>query len=230
MIVTNACVKRILQQKGVFHLYHANTVPTACTFLENGGLLSRGAVERGGLFQTSQTSDASDQELGVFDDIFFDSADNHRRARSRNKYGPVLFVYSIDLIDQLPEGIIGITKDNPIYWSPDLPEAERYFMTEQELLDEFYMGQFRQHFTIRNQTQPLSFAHLEKVILDDPAYPEAACLEGARRQLAELLCRHAPWAPLEIRQCPPECRCKAEYAGYEKGFFYYNFGFESGGC
>ena len=55
--MTNEEIKSILKEKEVKHLYHANTVATACTFLENGGLLSRGYVEDHDLFQTSQMSD-----------------------------------------------------------------------------------------------------------------------------------------------------------------------------
>ena len=40
--MTNRNIKHILLEKGVIHLYHANTVATACTFIENNGLLSRG--------------------------------------------------------------------------------------------------------------------------------------------------------------------------------------------
>ena len=36
--MTNEEIKSILKEKKVKHLYHANTVATACTFLENGGL------------------------------------------------------------------------------------------------------------------------------------------------------------------------------------------------
>ena len=52
--MTNQTIKQILKKKGVSHLYHANTMITACTFIENGGLLSRGAVEDLGLSQSPQ--------------------------------------------------------------------------------------------------------------------------------------------------------------------------------
>ena len=52
--MNNQTIKHILMDKGVQYLYHANTVPTACTFLEHGGLLSRAYVENHSLFQTSQ--------------------------------------------------------------------------------------------------------------------------------------------------------------------------------
>lgn len=36
--MTNEEIKSILKEKKVKHLYHANTIATACTFLGNGGL------------------------------------------------------------------------------------------------------------------------------------------------------------------------------------------------
>lgn len=68
--MTNNETKLILMRKGVNHLYHANTVATACTFIKSYGLLSRGAVRDFGLFQTPQGTDDSDQEFDVFYDIF----------------------------------------------------------------------------------------------------------------------------------------------------------------
>lgn len=55
-------VQSVLQQKGVDALYHANTVQTACTFLNQGHLLARGVVAAKGLPQTSQQSDKLDKE------------------------------------------------------------------------------------------------------------------------------------------------------------------------
>ena len=71
--MTNETIQRILSQKGVNNLYHANTVETACTFLQNGGLLSRGAVEDLRLHQSPQETDDTDKLLDVYYDIFFDS-------------------------------------------------------------------------------------------------------------------------------------------------------------
>lgn len=55
----------ILKNKGISHLYHANTVKTSCTFLRNGGLLSRGAVEKLKLEQSPQSSDEIDKKFDV---------------------------------------------------------------------------------------------------------------------------------------------------------------------
>jgi hypothetical protein len=88
-------VIRTLDRKGNGYLYHANTIRTSCTFLANGGLLSRGAVEARGLQQTPQRSDGDDRRYGVWDDIWLDGVDIHAQARRENVYGPVLFIYAI---------------------------------------------------------------------------------------------------------------------------------------
>ena len=154
--MNNKIIKNILLEKGVTNLYHANTVITASTFLEHGGILSRGYVEDFGLRQTYQSTDELDKKVGVFHDIFFDSTDIHERRHSFNYYGPVLFVYSINVMDILSEGQIKITKDNPIRWNSGMTEEEKYFTSETELQSEYYKGTFKQHLTICNQIEPLS--------------------------------------------------------------------------
>lgn len=80
----------ILKEKEVPYLYHANTVASSLTFIQNRALLSRGFVERKGLFQTPQKSDTGDKEFDVWEHIFFDGADLHLKYKRCNHYGPVL--------------------------------------------------------------------------------------------------------------------------------------------
>ncbi len=68
-------VFRVLRQIGATYLYHANSVTTSCTFLEEGGLLSRGFVEDHGLKQTTQLSDKSDKKNGVYNPVYWDDRD-----------------------------------------------------------------------------------------------------------------------------------------------------------
>lgn len=223
--MTNKCIKNILQGKDIVHLYHVNTVKTACTFLENRGLLSRGAVEDRGLKQTPQETDATDKEVDVYYDIFFDSVDIHQRSRSINHYGPVTFVYSIDLLDALPEDSIRITKDNPIRWHPGMSEADKYFQSEYELRAVYTKGAFNQHLTIRHQYQPLSFEHLERIIIDDPGIANNSYFDNAFAYIKNLIAHYARGVPLEVRQCPADCRCKSQYNTYKEGFTYFRFNY-----
>ena len=224
--MTNEEIKSILKEKEVKHLYHANTVATACTFLDNGGLLSRGYVEDHDLFQTSQMSDEDDQQVDVFYDIFFDSVDVHKRGNDRNKYGPVTFVYSVDVIDTLSEGELQITKDNPIYWEADLAEEKRYFQKKTELLNYFDKNDFSQHITIRHQYQPLSFEYLEKIVIDNPKIDDTSYFEEAYAALEERMKENKIRVPFKIRTCSSGCHCKKTYGRYQKGYFYHQFGLQ----
>lgn len=223
--MTNETIKQILIEKGITHLYHANSVATASTFLENGGVFSRGAAEDRGLYQTSQETDDTDRDVDVFYDIFFDSVDIHQRIKKLNHYGPVLFVYSIDLIDTLPQGSIKITKDNPIRWKPCMEENKKYFSSEQELKLFLLKGEFAQHFTVRHQMNPLSFEYLEKIIIDDPGVDSIRYFENACRHLQDLLDEHLTNLSLEVRQCPLNCNCKKQYRDYGTRVIYHKFHF-----
>lgn len=209
--MTNETIKHILIEKGITHLYHANTIATASTFLENGGLLSRGYVEDHSLFQTYQKTAESDKKVDVFYDIFFDSVDIHQRISNLNYYGPVVFVYSVNLIDMLPEGYIKITRDNPIRWNSNMAEAEKYFLSEFELKSSLAKGNFAQHITIRHQQEPLSFDYLENIIIDDPGIDDTSRFKSAYEHLRNLAKQYDPTIPLEIRSCNPNCNCKTQY-------------------
>lgn len=58
-----------LVSKNINHFFHANTVRTSCTFIEEKGLISRGCVESRGLIQTVQSSDLIDKKFNVWNDI-----------------------------------------------------------------------------------------------------------------------------------------------------------------
>src|SRR5437879_6502931 len=94
----------VLKEVGATHLYHANSITTSCTFLEQGGLMSRGLVEGRGLEQTKQLSDRIDKKYGIWHSIFLDHIDIHHRANGLNLYGPVLFVLDLEILLGLPEG------------------------------------------------------------------------------------------------------------------------------
>lgn len=180
-------IKQILMAKGVHYLYHANTVATSCTFIKNGGLFSREAIEKRNLYQTYQKSDQTDKIFDVYNDIFFDSIDIHESIRRINFYGPVLFVYTIDILDTIPDNFIKITKSNPIYWDYNTKEKDKYFNTNEELEALFQKGNFQQHITLKNQHTPLPFDHLEKIILDNPGEKHEHLFEKALSVLQQTI-------------------------------------------
>lgn len=184
--MTNEQIKRVLTSNGVFHLYHANTVETSISFLESGGLLSRGLCEDMNLPQTDQYTDETDRRYNIFYDIFFDSTEIQRRT-GISYYGPVLFVYSVDVIDTVQEGHVRITKMNPDEWNDGIGETEQYFCTLDELSLHFDKDNFGQHITITDQRQPLSFNYLRQIILSDPRRENNFLFEQANLRIRELM-------------------------------------------
>lgn len=64
-------------------------------------------MEKHGLRQTPQSSDATDKKYGIWDAVFLDHVDIHYRGgrkKGPNQYGPVLFVLSLDVLLRLPAG------------------------------------------------------------------------------------------------------------------------------
>ncbi len=212
-----------LERKGIYYLYHANTVSTSCTFFNQGGLLSRGAVERMHLFQTPQDSDSKDIDVGVWDDIFLDVLDLHIKYNRPNNYGPVCFVLSIELLldEHLPN--ICITKNNPWYWKTSL-ENNNYFSSVDEyktIFDESYNESTiqRKMLTIRGEDYILQFSkYLKTVLLDNPNIniDGINLYDNAFNIIINALINNGYEKNLlQERQCPyPGCYCKYNYKNY----------------
>eukprot|EP01029_Cantina_marsupialis_P018204 TRINITY_DN4163_c0_g1_i1.p2 TRINITY_DN4163_c0_g1~~TRINITY_DN4163_c0_g1_i1.p2 ORF type:complete len:238 (-),score=26.92 TRINITY_DN4163_c0_g1_i1:245-958(-) len=168
MKIDNIQLYNFLREKGVNNFYHANTISTSITFIENNGLLSRGLVESNGLHQTSQDSDAEDKLFDVWDDIFIDTVDLHGFFPRQNLYGPVLF--EIDNRFLLENNLdIWVTKNNPMFWNEKTPQEDRYFQGFEDLnmnWEEYAMQ--RKMFTIRKVQRPVLFNYLQRIVLDNP--------------------------------------------------------------
>ncbi len=167
----NIDILKVLQSRGATTFYHANSVLTACTFLEAAALLSRGYVEKHKLKQTPQSSDQTDKKYGIWNDIFLDTVDIHDRARRKNHYGPVLLVLDVESVlnDKTLEGTLRITRENPIHWSDGQQPKDRYFETVEEFANSFSFGDFGKHFTFRPESGKVPLAgRLNHILLDDP--------------------------------------------------------------
>jgi len=107
-------IYEILKRIGVTHLHHANSVITSCTYLEQGGIVSRGFAEDNGLQQSPQPTDELDKKYGIWHTIFVPHVDIHDRqgqTKAPNSYGPVLFVLDLDVLLRLPPGAqVRVTK------------------------------------------------------------------------------------------------------------------------
>ncbi|MCY8859094.1 hypothetical protein [Bacillus atrophaeus] len=207
-----------LVQEGIKYLYHANTVQTACTFIEQGGLLSRGLVEDKYLIQTPQQSDKDDKAFNVWYDIFLDNHDLHASFNRQNKYGPVLFKISIDILKDKSIPPIWITKDNPIFWKESQHDNERYYQDLTELKSEYNINSYKQMITLRFAHTPLFFKdNLIKIIYDNPG---VKCGETHFYQLGKDALSNAiknskfdySNVARKVRDCKPnECYCKDNY-------------------
>jgi len=130
----------ILKEKGVEYLYHANTVLTSLTFIENQALLSRAYVTNNGLVQTPQKSDKEDKAYKIWDDVFLDGLDLHKKYLRPNDYGPVLFVIKLDLLLSQSIPTVLITKNNPWYWNLTDSLDDRYYSSIDDVNRDYLNG------------------------------------------------------------------------------------------
>ncbi|MFY0481288.1 hypothetical protein ACI6PS_01680 [Flavobacterium sp. PLA-1-15] len=131
---------QILYEKGIKNLYHANTIATSITFLNQRSLLSRKYVEDNHLFQTGQYSDAKDKKFEIWDGIFLDAMDIHTEFKRRNKYGPFLFSFDISLIKSEYIKTVRVTKVNPVHWNSQQTEKDWYYSDLVEFKDNYKKG------------------------------------------------------------------------------------------
>lgn len=133
-------VYKILKEKGLDHFYHANTVKTSLTFIDSLALLSREHVEQNGLNQTTQSSDETDREFGIWNYIFLDGKDLAAYFSQPNLYGPILFAFVNELL--LNENIptIRITKFNPYYWTNEHSDSDKYFNNLNDFRNAYLTG------------------------------------------------------------------------------------------
>jgi hypothetical protein len=218
----------VLASKGVAEIFHANSVITACHFLRHGALLSRGSVERLGLYQTDQKSDVGDRKFGIWYDVFCDSVDIHFRGSRLNEYGHVLFVLDAGIINEygpvlfvLDAGIIKtrnigklwVTKSNPLYWE-NKTKSERWFESIAELEADFTYGRYCQHIVFRHCGGQLPLrSHLKAIVLDDPkkVIRGVDLFSMAFGALSLALEDGNIDVPIYRRICKAGCKCLAGY-------------------
>jgi len=211
----------VLKEIGATHLHHANSVTTSCTFLEQGGLLSRGFVERNNLAQTPQSSDDIDKKYEIWDCIFLDHVDIHERggrAKGPNQYGPVLFVFCLDILLTLPRGTeVRVTKLNPIHWDGKVSSA-RWFQSPEEVASVLQYGDFDKTLVIQTPTGKLTFPNAQTdLLLDDPHRELSSGMDAythAKKRLEAAGISGGVTAVIKKRICKSGCVCIQEYAKY----------------
>jgi hypothetical protein len=219
MQIPSNILYKILVENGITEIYHANSVLTACQFLRAGALLSRGTVERRGMFQTPQSSDVIDRKHSVWFDVFVDSVDIHQRAGIFNAYGPALFVIDSAIIKETYTGGVWVTKMNPTKWS-GLKHNEKWFTSAEDLRANFVKGRFDQMIVFRHCGGELPFGiHLKEVILDDPQFQTSLRTDiHSMARGALLLARTEGGIDVKIkrRKCSVGCKCIGKYKNKRK--------------
>lgn len=208
-------IVEILKKHDVSRIYHADTVITSLSFLKAGGICSRQYLDRNKLPKTRQYSDCDDQYFNVFNDLFFDSVDIHGRARQYNKYGPVLFVFDLQML--LQENFanrIFITKSNPCYWKTYLECNDRYFTSLDELGRGFKKGDFKQMITC-HQVGFANFKYLQKIILDRPPEKYIELFRQAYQALFQGIQEAGLSVSLDVRKCE-NCKCINQYKNMDE--------------
>lgn len=211
----------ILKRKGIHKLFHANTVTTACTFIQAGGLASRGYVEKHSLRQTPQASDTTDKQFCIWHDVWLDTDDIHARINNVNFYGPVLFEFAVEMLAILPSGTdVLVTKSNPFpKWKVTDVLADRYFLTPAEVDAHLQMGSFDQCIVLRtpHAIAPFPFTPVQ-ITLDDPLQPIRTNVDmgDAYTRAEQRLTDASRGSPTNIalrkRNCSMGCKCRDDYS------------------
>jgi len=215
MDISSKKVYEALAEKGVENIHHANSVITACQFLRQGSLMSRGTVERKDFFQTKQKSDTEDLNYGIWFDVFVDSVDIHERAKKPNAYGPVMLVMDVKLIEEAYTGRVWVTKLNPTKWEGK-SRNERWFSSAEDLKTDFVKGRFDQMIVFRHCGGELPFKeYLKEIILDDPKLEtnkdEVDFYSMAYGALRLSMTEGGIDVPIHKRTCSEKCTCVTEY-------------------
>lgn len=218
MEISAKIVCDILKEKGVSEIFHANSLLTSCLFLQNRQLLSRGNVSQKGLYQTPQNSDTIDKRYSIWHDIFLDTVDIHKRARTRNQYGPITFIFNIDILIKNYTGKIWITKLNPTKWSGKKNE-ERWFQNENDLRENLVIGNFDHMIVLRHCGGELPInKYLTCITIDNPKLSTHKIVDLFSQSVGALkLARHIGRieVPIKVRICNVFCECQNQYKNIE---------------
>lgn len=215
-------VYSIFKQLGATHLHHANSVITSCTFLEQHGLLSRGFIQKHRLKQSPQPWDELDKKYGIWHSIFLPHVDNHDhagRTRGPNQYGPVLFIFDLDILLRLPASTqIRVTRRSPVYWYDTEAESGRWFQTAEDLAKSISPADTEKMIAIQTPSEELEFPDRRtRIILDDPQRQLASgedaytCAESRLRAAAAA---GGTEVSIEKRRCQSSCLCGEKYAAW----------------
>lgn len=232
ILLQGSDIYEILKRIGVRHLHQANSVTTSCTYLQQGGVVSRGFAEERRLQQSAQPTDELDRKYGIWHTIFVPHVDIHDRqgqTKAPNLFGPVLFVLDADVLLRLPPGAeVRVTRRSPAYWYDTEPDSARWFQNPEEVAQNLSPDDLHKMPAIRTPSGRLDFPNRRaRIILDDPqrqlqsganayAHAEARLREAAGHGKVEV--------SIERRKCQMGCICASKYAAWSMPVVDFYFG------
>lgn len=221
---------RLLNDRGIYYLYHANAVETSLTYLKENALLSRQCCENRNLPQTMQKTDCLDKAYHIYNDLFFNLDDQHRRFKRPNEYGPILFHIKVEwLFDYLSADSavqINITKKNPHLWNDGDSQSDRWFLTVAEAESSIFQHE-RSHplkyyrkgsawpdIVISNLSEGMSLDLISKIWLEEiPNNPNFH--EEFVKKVGLLSCKYNQDRIIYREVCANGCKC-VDSQEYEK--------------
>lgn len=210
---------KIFKRKNIEYLYHANSVVNSCHFLNHGSLLSREKVEKLNLPQTEQSSDSKDKKFKIFNDIFVDSCDIHKRGNKKNHYGPIVFKISIDILKDDCVNEVWITKNNPINWKDIESEESLWFQNLDEIKIDFDEFSFAQILVFRECNGVIQLKnYIKEILIDDPKKSFSSIIDLYSYTKGGLMYAYNIGPLYNItfkrRKCSLACECLKEYSNY----------------
>jgi hypothetical protein len=225
-------IYEVLKQIGVTHLHQANSVLTSCTYLQQGGIVSRGFAEDHGLQQSTQPTDELDKKYAIWHTIFVPHVDIHDRqgqTKAPNLFGPVLFVLDLDVLLRLPAGSeVRVTKRSPAYWYDTEPDSARWFQTAEEVAQNLSSNDLHKMLALQIPSGKLDFPKRQaRIILDDPQrqLPSGAnAFAHAESRLRKAATQGKVEVSIERRKCPMDCICPSKYSSWSTPVVDFYFG------
>lgn len=222
----------ILKHIGVTHLHQANSVITSCTYLRQGGIVSRGFAEDHKLQQSAQPTDELDRKYGIWHMIFVPHVDIHDRqgqTKAPNLFGPVLFVLNLDVLLRLPPGAeVRVTKRSPAYWYDTEPDSARWFQNAEEVAQNLSPDDLHKMLAIQIPSGKLDFPNRRaQILLDDPRRQVLSGVDAythAETRLREAAAHSKVEVSIERRKCQVGCICASKYAAWSTPVVDFYFG------
>lgn len=133
-------VLEVLARNDIQLIWHANTVATSRSFLVEEAIISREKMQEEGLFLSRQKTDEDDKKFGINHFLYFDPLDLAEHFKRANKYGPILFGVSSNVLSSSSVRCLRIYKINPANWREKQSDERRYYQSVEEFENLFSTG------------------------------------------------------------------------------------------